>query len=80
VFPNEFFDVGLAEAGQLPKPDARQAWLLAGDVVIDPCLAHAEPLGDLRNVEERFGMSIPLVRHTASQIDTIAMQIVEEIQ
>lgn len=62
VLLNEFFNVVVAKACDLTKTDARNSWLLAGDVVVYPGLAYAQPYGHVRNCEKAFWFaeSVPI--------------------
>ena len=49
---DELLDVLMAEASQLPKPDARESRLFARDMVVNPGLADAQPRGDVADCQE----------------------------
>jgi hypothetical protein len=54
---DELLDVFGTKAGHFAKSHARQAGQFAGDVVIDPSLAYAEPRGYVRNGEKTFWLA-----------------------
>jgi hypothetical protein len=47
VFLNEPFDLRPPESGNLAEANARQEWLLSGDVIVNPSLADPQPFCDI---------------------------------
>lgn len=66
MFFNEFFYIGAAEARDLSEPDAGEERTLAGDVIINPPLAHTQPDREIVNGEKTFGMSILGLGHKST--------------
>ena len=64
------FDIAPPEARQVAKAYAGQAGLLACDMVIDPCFAHAKPRRNIADGEQLFGMSVRVIRHNGSDLSS----------
>jgi len=70
VFLDEFLDVALAEARQLPETDTGNPGLLARDVVVHPGFADAQPFGHVCDCEKVFWFaeSIPIRLGSVAQV------------
>jgi len=58
VLLNKPFDLHPPESRNLAEANARQEWLLSGDVIVDPSLADPQPFCDIVDGQQTIRISI----------------------